>query len=51
MVHKGSTGWLHAITMMELAIYNSIQDSTGLYPAYIVYKILIKMPVDMQDGV
>ena len=44
--------WLHAIPMMELAINNSIYDSTGLSPAYIVYNgPPIKMPVDMLDGV
>ena len=51
MVYEGSTDWLHAIPMMELAINNSIQDSTGLSPAYIVYGTPIKMPVDMLDGV
>ena len=51
MVHEGSTDWLHAIPMMELAINNSIQDSTGLSPAHIVYGTPIRMPVDMLDGV
>ena len=41
----------HAILTMELAINNRIQDSTGLFPLHIVYKTLIRMPVDMLDGV
>ena len=36
MVHQGSTDWLKAISMIELAINNSTQDSTGLSPAHIV---------------
>ena len=51
MVHKGSIDWLHTIAMMELAINNSIQDSTGLSPAYIVQGTPTRMPVDMLDGV
>ena len=50
-VHKGSTDWLHAIPMLELAINNSIQDTAGLSPVYTVYKTKTKMPVDMMDGV
>ena len=51
MVHEGSTDWLHAIAMTELAIGNSIQDSTSLSPAHIGYTTPIRMLVDMLDGV
>ena len=51
MVHEGSTDWLHIISMMELATNNSIQDSKGLYPVFIVYRLEIRMPVDILDGV
>ena len=51
MVYKGSIYWLHTIPMMELAIKNSIQDSTGLSQGYIVYGTPMKMPVDMLDRV
>ena len=51
MVYEGSTDWLHAIPMIELAIKNSIQDSTGLFPGHILYGTPIKMLVDMLDGV
>ena len=51
MVHESSTYWLHAIPTTELAINNSIQDSTGLTPVYIVYWTPIRMPIDMLDGV
>ena len=49
MVCKSSMNWLHAIPMMELAINNSIHDSTGLSSEHIVYRT--PMPVDMLDGV
>ena len=51
MVYEGSMDWLHTIIMIELAIKNRIQDSTGLSPAHKVYRTPIKMPVDMLDGV
>ena len=51
MVYEGSIDWLHAIPITELAINNSIQDSTGLSLEHIVYKTLIMMPVDMLYGV
>ena len=51
MVHEGTMDWLHAIPMTKLAINNRIQDSTGLFPAYIVYGAPIKMPMGMLDGV
>ena len=51
MVYGGSTDWLHAIPITELALNNSIQDTTDLSPAHIVYRILIRMPMDMSDGV
>ena len=34
MQNERITDWLHAILMMELAIKNSICNSTGLSPAY-----------------
>ena len=37
--------------MTELAINNSVADSTGMSPAYVVYGTSVKMPVDMLDGV
>ena len=43
--------WLYTILMIELAIKNSIQDSTGLSPAYIVYGIVMGMLVDRLDEV
>ena len=43
--------WLYASYLLELAINNSIQDSTGLSTAYIVYGTPIRMPVDMLYGV
>ena len=43
--------WLHAIIMTELAIKNNTRNNTGLSPIYIVYRTLIRMPVDMLDGV
>ena len=51
MVYKGSIDWLHDIYLMELTTNNSIQDSTGLYPTYIVYRPPIRMPTDMLDGI
>ena len=51
MIYEGSMYWFHAVPMIELAIINSIQDIMSLSPAYIVYRFLIKMPVDMLDGV
>ena len=36
--------------MIELVINNSIQDGTGLSPAYIVYGTRIRMPVDILAG-
>ena len=51
MVSEGTKDWLNAIPMIELAINNSIQDSTGLSPAYLVYSTPIRMPLDMLDGV
>ena len=43
--------WLHAIFIMELAINSSIKDSMGLSLAYIVYRTLIRIPVDMLHGI
>ena len=51
MVYEGSMDWLHAIPMIQLTISNSIYNITGLYPANMVYKTPIRMPVDMLDGV
>ena len=51
MVYEGSTNWLYASLMVELDIKNSIQDSTGLFSVYIVYRTLIRMPIDMMDRV
>ena len=51
MVYEGSMDWLQAIPMLELAINNSKQDSTGLSTAHIVYGTLIRMPVDILDWV
>ena len=51
MVHEGRTDCLHANPIVELSINNSVQDSTGLYPAHTVYRTLIKMLVDMLDKV
>ena len=51
MVYEDSTDWLHTIPRMELAINNSVQNSTGLSPAYIVYGTPIRIPVDMLEGV
>ena len=36
---------------MELAINNSIYDSKDLSTAIIIYRMPIKMPADMLDGV
>ena len=51
MVYEGNTDWLHAIPMMGLTINNSIKDSTGLSPPYIVYGTPIRMYMNMLDGV
>ena len=55
IVYEDLTNWLSNIPFMKLAIkraiYNSIQDSTGLSPAYVAYGTLIKMLLDMLDGV
>ena len=51
MVYEGSIDWLHANPMTELAINNSVQHSARLSPAYLVYRTLIRMPLDMLDGV
>ena len=37
MVYEGIIYWLDAIPITELAIYNTLQYSTGLSPAYILY--------------
>ena len=50
MVHECSMDWLHAFPIMKVAINSSIQDSTGLSPALIIYKTLIRMPADILDG-
>ena len=51
MVNKGSTDWIHAILITEFAINSSIKNSTALSPVYIVYGTLIKVLVNMLDGV
>ena len=50
-MHEGITDWLHAIRIIKQAINNSIQESTGLSPAHILYVTLIRMLLDMLDGV
>ena len=51
MVHEGITDWLYTISVMELAIKNSIEDSSGLSSAYSLYRTLIGMSMDMLNGV
>ena len=51
MVHEGTTNQFHAILIKELPIKNIIWDSAGLFPAYIIYRTRIRMPIDMMDGV
>ena len=50
MVYEGGIDWLHANFVMELAINNRIQDSTGLSTVYIVCGTPVKMPMDMLEG-
>ena len=51
MEYEGSTDWLHISPIMELAINNSIWDSTGLSPLQVIYGTPIRMPLNMVDGV
>ena len=47
----GTTDWLATINKIELALRNSVQNSTGLSISFLVYEQSIKMPVYMLDGV
>ena len=48
--HEHWLNWLEAVTLVEMALNNTVNNSTRMLPAFILYSELLHMPVDLLDG-
>ena len=48
--HKHWLNWLEAVTLVEMTLNNTVNNSTRMLPAFILYSELLHMPVDLLDG-